>query len=126
MAELRRREPWLAGDAHCAGRHQRFGRAGEGRRRSRALVKRAPIYIFDDSFSALDFDRCRIARALSENTAESASIVTQRVPAVDYADQIVVLAVGRVVGIGTHAELLETCDTYREIAESQLSAAGVA
>ncbi len=91
---------------------------------ARALVKRAPIYIFDDSFSALDFKTdAALRRALSENTAESALlIVTQRVPAVIHADQIVVLEKGRVVGIGTHAELLETCDTYREIAESQLSA----
>jgi len=91
---------------------------------ARALVKRAPIYIFDDSFSALDFKTdAALRRALRENASESALlIVTQRVPAVIRADQIVVLEEGRVVGIGTHAELLESCDTYREIAQSQLSA----
>ncbi len=91
---------------------------------ARALVKRAPIYIFDDSFSALDFKTdAALRRALKENTADSALlIVTQRVPAVMSADKIVVLEEGRVVGVGTHMELLKTCDTYREIAQSQLSA----
>jgi ATP-binding cassette subfamily B protein len=90
---------------------------------ARALVKKAPIYIFDDSFSALDFKTdAALRRALKENTAESAVlIVTQRVSTVMYAEQIVVLDEGQVAGIGTHSELMKTCEPYREIALSQLS-----
>lgn len=90
---------------------------------ARALVKKAPIYIFDDSFSALDFKTdAALRHALKENTAESAVlIVTQRVSTVMHAEQIVVLDEGQVVGIGTHSELMKTCEPYREIALSQLS-----
>ncbi len=90
---------------------------------ARALVKQAPIYIFDDSFSALDFKTdAALRHALKENTAESAVlIVTQRVSTVMNAEQIVVLDEGQVVGIGTHSELMKTCEPYREIALSQLS-----
>ena len=90
---------------------------------ARALVKRAPIYIFDDSFSALDFKTdAALRRALKETSANSTVLlVTQRVSTVMNAEQIVVLDEGIVVGKGTHAELMTTCETYREIALSQLS-----
>lgn len=90
---------------------------------ARALVKQAPIYIFDDSFSALDFKTdAALRRALKAKTAASTLlIVTQRVSTIKNAEQIIVLDEGRIVGKGTHRELMETCDTYREIALSQLS-----
>lgn len=90
---------------------------------ARALVKNAPVYIFDDSFSALDFRTdAALRRALAEKTADSTLfIVTQRVSTIKNADQIIVLDDGVIVGKGTHRELLETCETYRDIASSQLS-----
>ena len=90
---------------------------------ARALVKKPPIYIFDDSFSALDFKTdSALRRALKEKTGESSVlIVTQRVATVKNADQIIVLDEGRVVGKGKHHELMENCETYQEIALSQLS-----
>lgn len=90
---------------------------------ARALVKKAPIYIFDDSFSALDFKTdAALRRALKENTSNSVLLlITQRVSTVMNAEQIVVLDNGQVAGIGTHKELMKTCETYREIAMSQLS-----
>jgi ATP-binding cassette, subfamily B, multidrug efflux pump len=91
---------------------------------ARALVKRAPIYIFDDSFSALDFKTdAALRRALKERTAQGSNlmIVTQRVSTIKNAEQIVVLDEGKVVGKGTHSELMAHCETYREIALSQLS-----
>lgn len=90
---------------------------------ARALVKKAPINIFDDSFSALDFKTdAALRRALRETTHESTLlIVTQRVSTVKNAEQIVVLEQGRVVGKGSHEELMESCETYQEIALSQLS-----
>jgi ATP-binding cassette subfamily B multidrug efflux pump len=90
---------------------------------ARALVKRPPIYIFDDSFSALDFRTdAALRKALRQKTEDATVlIVTQRVATVKNADQIIVLDEGRVVGQGKHHELLETCETYRQIAYSQLS-----
>ncbi len=90
---------------------------------ARALVKRPPIFIFDDSFSALDFATdSRLRRALKEKTGESTVIiVTQRVSTIKNAEQIIVLDEGRIVGRGTHHELMEECETYREIATSQLT-----
>lgn len=90
---------------------------------ARALVKQPPIYIFDDTFSALDFKTdAALRRALRQNTQDSTIlIVTQRVSTVKNADQIVVLEHGRMVGKGTHDELMATCETYQEIALSQLS-----
>ncbi|MCK5053932.1 MAG: ABC transporter ATP-binding protein, partial [Anaerolineales bacterium] len=87
---------------------------------ARALVKKPPIYIFDDSFSALDFKTdSALRRALKEKTGESSVlIVTQRVATVKNADQIIVLDEGRVVGKGKHHELMESCETYQEIALS--------
>lgn len=90
---------------------------------ARALVKKAPIYIFDDTFSALDFKTdARLRQALKGYTENATVfIVAQRVSTIMHAEQIVVLDEGKVVGIGTHKELLQNCPTYREIAESQLS-----
>ncbi|MEI6308117.1 MAG: ABC transporter ATP-binding protein [bacterium] len=90
---------------------------------ARALVKKPPIYIFDDSFSALDFRTdSAVRRALKEKTgASTVLIVTQRVSTIKNAEQIIVLDDGEVVGKGTHHELMESCQTYREIALSQLS-----
>ena len=92
---------------------------------ARALVKRAPVYIFDDSFSALDFRTDARLRAALNHELSSATvlIVAQRVGTIMKADQIVVMDEGRVVGVGRHQELLETCETYREIVFSQLTAA---
>ena len=90
---------------------------------ARALVKKPPIYIFDDSFSALDFKTdSTLRKQLKQRTGDSTVlIVTQRVATVKNADQIIVLDKGRVVGKGTHQELMERCETYQEIASSQLS-----
>ena len=90
---------------------------------ARALVKQAPIYIFDDTFSALDFKTDAKLRAALKGYTKQATvfIVAQRVSTIMHADQILVLDEGRVVGKGTHEELLKNCETYREIAESQLS-----
>ena len=90
---------------------------------ARALVKRPRVYIFDDSFSALDFKTDSMLRAaLAEETQDATVIVVaQRVGTIMDAGQIVVLDGGAVVGIGTHHELLATCETYREIVYSQLS-----
>lgn len=90
---------------------------------ARALVKKPPIYIFDDSFSALDFKTdSNLRAALKTKTKESTvMIVTQRVATIKNADQIIVLNEGEVVGKGKHAELMKTCEPYREIAYSQLS-----
>ena len=90
---------------------------------ARALVKKAPVYIFDDSFSALDFKTdAKLRRALTKYTENAVVlIVAQRVCTIMNAEQIIVLDEGRIVGKGTHKELLKTCPEYREIAESQLS-----
>jgi ATP-binding cassette subfamily B protein len=90
---------------------------------ARALVKKPPVYILDDSFSALDFRTdAALRRAFKEKTADSTLlIVTQRVSTVKNAEQIIVLDEGKIVGKGTHGELMENCDTYKEIALSQLS-----
>ena len=90
---------------------------------ARALVKKPPIYILDDSFSALDFKTdAALRRAFKEQAAESTLlIVTQRVSTIKDAEQIIVLDEGRIVGKGTHKELMENCETYREIATSQLT-----
>lgn len=92
---------------------------------ARALVRRAPIYVFDDSFSALDFETdARLRRALKKRTKEAiVLIVAQRVSSIMDADWILVLDEGRVAGAGRHRDLLQTCPVYREIAASQLSEA---
>jgi ATP-binding cassette subfamily B protein len=90
---------------------------------ARALVKKPPIYIFDDSFSALDFKTdAALRRALKEKTGQSTVfIVTQRVSTIKNAEQIIVLDEGRIVGKGTHRQLMESCEVYQDIALSQLS-----
>jgi len=90
---------------------------------ARALVKQAPINIFDDSFSALDFKTdSALRRALKEHAATSTLLlVTQRIATVKNADQIIVMDEGRIIGKGTHQQLMKTCETYKEIALSQLS-----
>jgi ATP-binding cassette subfamily B protein len=92
---------------------------------ARAIVKGAPIYVFDDSFSALDFATdARLRAALDRNLRRATKIiVAQRVGTILNADRIVVMDAGQVVGIGTHRELLESNETYREIVYSQLSEA---
>jgi len=89
---------------------------------ARALVKKAPINIFDDSFSALDFKTdLALRKALNEHNAESTLlIVTQRIATIMNAEQIIVLDDGHIVGKGTHARLMQTCEVYRGIALSQL------
>ena len=91
---------------------------------ARALVKRPELYIFDDSFSSLDTGTdARLRQALKRSTAGATMvIIAQRVSSIVDADQILVLDDGRIVGRGTHSELLETSETYREIVSSQLAA----
>jgi len=90
---------------------------------ARALIKKPPIYIFDDSFSALDYKTdARLRKALKEHLGGSTVIiVSQRVATIKDADQILVLDEGRIICQGTHDELMETCEVYREIALSQLN-----
>ena len=89
---------------------------------ARALMKHADLYIFDDSFSALDFKTdAALRHALQDETRDAAVlIIAQRISTILHADQIVVLKDGEVVGLGTHDELMETCEVYRAIAESQM------
>ncbi len=91
---------------------------------ARALIRRPEVYLFDDSFSALDVATdARLRHALAEVTADATVvIVAQRVATIIEADQIVVLESGRIVGLGTHDELLETCGPYAEIVDSQMAA----
>ncbi|MDR0915809.1 MAG: ABC transporter ATP-binding protein/permease [Oscillospiraceae bacterium] len=104
------------GDNVSGGQKQRLSIA-------RALVKNPPVYIFDDSFSALDFKTdAALRRALKERTGNATTlVVAQRISTIMTAHQIIVLDEGKIIGRGTHRELLETCEAYREIAESQLS-----
>jgi ATP-binding cassette, subfamily B, multidrug efflux pump len=90
---------------------------------ARALVKKAEVYIFDDSFSALDFATDARLRAALEREIHTATmiIVAQRVGTIMQADRILVMDGGRIVGTGTHRELLATNETYREIVYSQMS-----
>jgi ATP-binding cassette subfamily B multidrug efflux pump len=95
---------------------------------ARAIAKKPLIYIFDDSVSAVDFKTDQQLRAAlrKETTASTVIVVAQRVGTIMSADQIIVLDAGRIVGIGRHKELMETCETYREIVYSQLSREEVA
>ena len=90
---------------------------------ARALLKHPPIYIFDDALSALDYKTdARLRRALANETNRSTMlIVTQRVSTIKHAEQIVVLDDGEIVGKGTHDQLMQSCETYREMVASQLS-----
>ncbi|MFT8394630.1 ABC transporter ATP-binding protein [Propionibacterium sp.] len=91
---------------------------------ARALVKKPEVYVFDDAFSALDVTTdARLRAALAHETGDSAVlIVAQRVSTIRNADQIIVVDAGRIVGRGTHSELLTSCETYREIVDSQMTA----
>ena len=93
---------------------------------ARALMKKADLYIFDDSFSALDFKTdAALRKALKEEVADAAVlIIAQRINTILNADQIIVLDEGRIVGIGRHEELMENCPVYREIARSQMKGGG--
>lgn len=90
---------------------------------ARAVVKKPKIYIFDDSFSALDYKTdAALRKALAEQVADSTVIiVAQRISTILHADKIIVLDEGRIAGMGTHEELLESCEIYEQIASSQLS-----
>lgn len=91
---------------------------------ARAIAKQPKIFLFDDSFSALDYKTdTALRRALNENVKDAVVIiVAQRISTILHADQIIVLNEGRIDGIGTHEQLMKTCTTYQEIARSQLSA----
>ena len=95
---------------------------------ARALVRKPEIYVFDDSFSALDFKTdARLRAALKQETRESTVlIVSQRVSTIMDADQIIVLDEGRIAGIGTHRDLMRSSEVYREIVSSQLSSEEIA
>nr|WP_243175585.1 ABC transporter ATP-binding protein [Clostridium gasigenes] len=90
---------------------------------ARAIAKKPDIYIFDDSFSALDFKTdVQLRKALKAETTESTVlIVAQRISTILHAEQIIVIDEGKIMGVGTHNELLENCEVYKQIASSQLS-----
>ena len=89
---------------------------------ARALVRKADVYIFDDTFSALDFRTdAALRKAIKENIDATVLIVAQRVGTIMDADKIVVLDEGRIVGMGRHEELMENCDVYKEIYHSQIT-----
>ena len=92
---------------------------------ARAIAKNPRVYLFDDSFSALDYKTdVTLRKALQEKTAQATVIiVAQRISTILHADQIIVLEEGKIAGMGTHGELLQECQAYREIARSQLSEA---
>lgn len=90
---------------------------------ARALVRKPEVYVFDDSFSALDFktDK-RLRKALKNEIKDSSAIIiAQRISTIMDANQIIVLNDGKIVGIGKHKDLLENCEVYKQIADSQLS-----
>ena len=95
---------------------------------ARAIAKKPKVYIFDDSFSALDYKTdVTLRAALKEKTQDSTVIiVAQRISTILHAEQIIVLDDGKIAGIGTHKELLKSCDAYYQIASSQLSEAELA
>ena len=103
------------GTNFSGGQRQRFAIA-------RALVRRPDVYVFDDSFSALDFKTDSMLRSELKKEVGDAIviIVAQRISTIKDADQIIVLDNGKVAGIGTHTELMNTCETYRQITRSQL------
>ncbi len=105
---------------------EQFGRNFSGGQRqrltvARAIVKKAPIIILDDSASALDFaTEAKLRQALKSLEGDpTVFIISQRTSSISHADKIIVLDDGEVVGIGKHADLLESCSVYREIYESQ-------
>jgi ATP-binding cassette subfamily B multidrug efflux pump len=111
-------EPIMQGGSNVSGgQRQRLAIA-------RALVKKAEVYILDDSLSALDFKTDSMLRASLKREINDATVivVAQRVSSIRHADQIIVLDDGTIAGLGTHDELMQTCETYREIVYSQLTA----
>lgn len=90
---------------------------------ARAVCRRAEIYIFDDTFSALDYKTDRAVRMALDTNLKTATklIVAQRIGTIRNADKIIVLDSGKIVGMGTHHDLMQSCKTYQEIACSQLS-----
>ena len=112
-------------DAHVAQGGTNFS-GGQKQRLAiaRAIARKSSIYVFDDSFSALDAATdARLRQALLAHTRESTVLlVAQRVSSVINAERIIVLDDGRIVGMGTHHELLHTCETYQEIVASQQTA----
>jgi ATP-binding cassette subfamily B protein len=90
---------------------------------ARAIAKNPEVYIFDDSFSALDYKTdAKLRKTLKEELADSTVIiVAQRISTIMNAEQILVLDDGKIVGMGTHKELLKNCEVYQQIASSQLS-----
>ncbi|OGO42616.1 MAG: hypothetical protein A2137_02850 [Chloroflexi bacterium RBG_16_58_8] len=90
---------------------------------ARALAKKPEIFIFDDSFSSIDYQTdAALRRALKKEVRDATVlIVAQRIGTIMNADQIIVLDEGRVAGIGTHQQLMESCEVYKELALSQLS-----
>lgn len=90
---------------------------------ARALTKKSEIFIFDDSFSALDFKTdAALRRALNnEITGSTILLIAQRISTIMNADKIIVLDEGKIIGTGTHEELMENCEVYKQIALSQLS-----
>ena len=114
-------------DAHVAQGGTNFS-GGQKQRLSiaRALMKKADLYIFDDSFSALDFKTdAALRKALKKEVKDAAVlIIAQRISTILDADQIIVLDEGRIAGIGKHEELMKTCPVYREIADSQMKGGG--
>ena len=90
---------------------------------ARAIAKNPKVFVFDDSFSALDMKTdAKLRKALEERVKDAAEIVVaQRISTILHADQILVLDDGEIAGRGTHEELLQTCEVYRQIAKSQLS-----
>lgn len=91
-------------------------------RLARALAKKADLFVFDDSFSALDFKTdAALRHALADETKDAAVlIIAQRVSTIRHADQILVLDEGRLAGLGTHEALMNSCEIYRDIANSQM------
>ena len=118
---FRPRSPRSAQLLRGAGRHHFSGGQKQRLSIARALVKKPELYIFDDSFSALDFKTdAALRKALVAKTRDAAvMIIAQRVSTILHAEQIIVLHEGEPVGIGTHEQLLENCTVYREIYESQ-------
>ncbi|MBN1320834.1 MAG: ABC transporter ATP-binding protein [Thermoleophilia bacterium] len=111
-------EPIMQGGTNVSGgQRQRLAIA-------RALVKKADIYVFDDSLSALDFKTDSLLRAALKREIADATmfVVAQRISSIMHAEQIIVLDEGTIIGLGTHEELMQTCETYQEIVYSQLSA----
>ena len=112
-----KRQPIAQGGSNVSGgQKQRLSIA-------RAIAKKPEIFIFDDSFSALDFKTdSTLRKALKEHTKDTTTIiVAQRISTILNADKIIVLDDGRMAGIGTHKELMKNCEVYRQIAMSQLS-----